>query len=219
MNLYWITTPDGYENWFAFAKTKRQVEKFHENAEGFDNNYANAELVCRIPKELCDRYELTAEGAGWPSNELLKELGGKFDTEDNPRIINFFGKVFIEGTFTEGIFFNEIKIKSGVYVIKVQNSKKYKIGITINIKKRLKPFSTGNPFNLKLLYFIETLHYKSLEKHLHNVFKEYRIKGEWFNFDDSDLQEIEYTLAHIANTSDEFILHNIKNASIQGRVY
>lgn len=32
MNLYWVTTPDGYENWFVFARTKILAEKFHEYA-------------------------------------------------------------------------------------------------------------------------------------------------------------------------------------------
>ncbi len=218
MNLYWVITPDSYENWFVYSKTKRQAEKFHESAEGFDNNYAHAKLVCIIPKELCEEYELTLEG-DWPSHELLKKLGGRFDSEDNPRIINFYGKVFIEGTFSERMFFDDINVKSGVYIIKVQNSKKYKIGFTQNIKKRMKQFSTGNPCNLKLLYFVETLDYKSLEKDLHKEFKDCRVKGEWFNFEENDLREVEVFLKNIANQSKEFIVHDVKSVSIQGRVY
>lgn len=219
MNLYWVTTPDGCENWFVFAKTKKLAEEFHENAEGYDLNDATAKKICKIPTVLYDKSDLLLEESGWPSHELLKKLGGKFDSEDNPRLINFFGKVYIEGTFTEKMFFNDIKISSGVYVIKVQNSSKYKIGRTINIKKRIKQFSTGNPFNIKLLYFIETINYKKLEKNLHNILKQFRIKGEWFNFEDNDLVELESAIAQYTEKSNENKLYNIKITSLHGRVY
>ena len=64
-----------------------------------------------------------------------------------------------------------------------------------------------------------TKEYKSLEKHLHEKYKNHRIKGEWFNFNESDLIDLELTLDYLQNSIDEFKLYNIKDASIQGRVY
>ena len=109
MNLYWLSTPDNYENWFAFAKSQKKAEIFHELAEGFDENYAKANLVCEIPKELIVKYGLQKLKSDWPTHEMIIELGGKIISEDNPRIVNFFGKVYIEGTCTEGIFLMKLK--------------------------------------------------------------------------------------------------------------
>lgn len=218
MNLYWVTTPNGFEDWFAVAKSKKEAEEFHEAAEGFGPNYATAKKVCKIKKTLIEKYNLSEED--WPSHELLEKLGGNIVTDDNPRVVNFFGKIYKEGTFTEGIFFRDLGESSGVYIIKIQNTSDYKIGRTINIQRRLNEFGTGNPFNLKLVYFIETPHYLSLEKHLQDLFKNYRTKGEWFAFDEEKLSELEVILYYLNyKAPNDFKVYNIKNISKQGRVY
>lgn len=58
MHLYWVTTPCGYENWFAIAKSKKLAEEFHEIAEEFNPNYATAKLVCSISKKIIAKYKL-----------------------------------------------------------------------------------------------------------------------------------------------------------------
>lgn len=181
MRLYWVTTPDGFEDWFACASSKRRAQEFHEDSEGYGENYASARLVCEISSNLVEKYELNEEC--WPSHELLYDLGCVLASEYNPRVVNYKGKVFVEGTFTEAMILQDIG-KSAGDVIKVQNREKYKIGITSNLKKRMEQFRTGNPFNIKLLYFIKTGHYKSLEIHLHTTYKKNRIRREWFILDD-----------------------------------
>jgi len=218
MKLFWATTIDGYENWFVVAETEEKAAQFHEFSEGFNSGDAKAKYVCNIPKNLIERYEINE--ANWPSHQLLNELGGKIITEDNPRKVNFGGKIYTEGTFSEMMFIKDIDNVAGVYIIKNQNTKKYKIGITKNLKKRIKQFSTGNPENIKIVYFIKTKHYKSLEVHLHEIFKNYRIGGEWFNFSDEKLSEIENNFELLQHRApSDFKVYNIKNVSIQGRVY
>ena len=180
MKLFWVTTPCHYEDWFAVAENKKQAEQFHEFAEGFNPGYAKAKFICDISKDLVRRYNLVE--SNWPNHKLLTELGGKIITEDNPRKVNFGGVIYREGTCTEGIFFDEFGSKSGVYVIRIQNTEKYKIGETKNLKRRIQQLSTGNPENIKIVYFIATKSYNSLEKHLHKNFSEFRIGGEWFKF-------------------------------------
>ncbi len=121
---------------------------------------------------------------------------------------------------TEPIFFNEIGGEKGVYVIKMQNTEKYKIGKTIDLKRRLKQFSTGNPENIKITYFIATEHYKSLEKHLHEVFNDSRISGEWFSFNEERLQELESHLSLLqSDQSKAFKVYNLKHVSMIAGVY
>jgi Meiotically up-regulated gene 113 len=217
MNLYWATTPNGFENWFVIAKSEKTAARFHELAEGFNRHEAKAKFVCEIAEGLIKKYKLVK--AKWPCHELIEDLGGKFDTEDNPRVVNLNGTVYVEGTFTEAIFFHEIGETEGLYIIKIQNTEKYKIGITKDIKRRIKQFETGNPLNIKLLYFMATKHSRSLEKHLHEVFKKFRTKGEWFNFNDEVINEIEIVLSYITTQSNEFVFYNIKSASDLGRVF
>jgi hypothetical protein len=218
MKLYWATTTDGYEDWFVVAKSKKEAAEFHEYAEGFDPEYANAKLICSIPKELIEKYKINE--ANWPSLELIGELGGKIISDANPRRVNFNGKIYKEGTFTESIFFDSIVSDAGVYVLNIQKTDKYKIGISQNIRKRIKQFETGNPENIKVVFYVETAHYKSLEKKLHEIFKNDRIGGEWFLFDEERLEELETNLIYLQSKApNDFKFYNVKALSIQGRVY
>lgn len=219
MELYWVTTPCGYEDWFVLARSKKHAERFHEDGEGFDRNYAESMFVCDIPSELIKKHKIKTTTEDWPSHELLKDLGCKMHSENNPRIVNYKGKIFYEGTFSEAILFNVLVESEGVYVIQIQNTDNYKIGRTKNIRRRIKEFSTGNPYNIKLLYFIRTKHYTSLEKHLHLSFKENRATREWFTFNDLEFKQLEALLGYIQiNGTGQFEVFNIKSVSTYGRV-
>ena len=69
------------------------------------------------------------------------------------------------------------------YAVWHEGSKYIKIGRTTNIEKRIKQLSTGIPF--KINYKI--LGDSSLENKLHKIFKDKRVKNEWF---DVTLEEI-----------------------------
>jgi len=216
--LYWATTPGHYEDWFVIAKSLKQAKRFHEYAEGFDPGDAGAKFICDISDEFVKKHKI--KESDWPSHELLIDLGGKIITEDNPRRVNFNGIVYKEGTCTEEMLFDELGEQSGVYIIRIQNTDKYKIGLTKNLKRRIKQFITGNPENLKIDYFIATKKYKELEIKLHKSFDQYRIGGEWFMFDEKGLLELNIELFKLMkNQPDEYVLHNLRAVSIQARVY
>jgi len=64
----------------------------------------------------------------------------------------------------------------------------YKIGITRrSISKRMKEFKTGNASELLLIDSYNSKWGNNIESHLHRLFKEKRISGEWFKLDESDL--------------------------------
>ena len=90
MDLYWVTTEDHHEDWFIVASSAEEACKFHEDSEGYDQGEAKAEKVLRIPDDkLID--------PGWPSEELLIELGGQFIQKDNVRVVEIEGRTFSEG--------------------------------------------------------------------------------------------------------------------------
>jgi predicted GIY-YIG superfamily endonuclease len=70
-----------------------------------------------------------------------------------------------------------------VYLIRAGNRGAIKIGVAVNVARRMATMQTGNAFELKLL---ATIKCKSrdeayiLEKQLHEKFKRQRIRGEWF---------------------------------------
>ena len=58
----------------------------------------------------------------------------------------------------------------------------YKIGISEDVKRRLKQFSKL-PFNVEYVYHKEVKYAKMLERSLHKMYNGYRIDngGEWFS--------------------------------------
>lgn len=72
--LYWCETGDHDEDWFVVARSDEEAARFHENAEGYDEDDAWAEEVCAVPAPAC----AGLEEAGWPSEELLLACGAEF---------------------------------------------------------------------------------------------------------------------------------------------
>ena len=64
-------------------------------------------------------------------------------------------------------------VKCGEYV---------KIGRTVDMAHRLSGLQTGNPYELEVLKVIDEGKYT--ESGLHERFKEYRVRGEWFTLND-----------------------------------
>lgn len=61
----------------------------------------------------------------------------------------------------------------------------YKIGKAINVEKRIKEFSTGNP-SIELIKTIDG----NCESYLHRKYKDKRVVGEWFQLTVEDIDEI-----------------------------
>lgn len=73
----------------------------------------------------------------------------------------------------------------GTYVIRDRLSGLTKIGKTSNIKTRLSTLSTSN-LNLSLL-IVESI---NLEKELHTLFKDKKVKKEWYDLSAEDIEGI-----------------------------
>lgn len=56
----------------------------------------------------------------------------------------------------------------------------YKIGISVNPKRRLKQLQTGCPFILRLLWCCDLKDAKETEKRIHLCLKSNHVSGEWY---------------------------------------
>jgi len=78
--------------------------------------------------------------------------------------------------------------KAFVYFIQSKITKRVKIGWAINPEKRLRDLQTGSAEGLTLLGKIHcrsVYDAKKTEGYLHNLFKDLRLGGEWFDYDPS----------------------------------
>lgn len=74
-----------------------------------------------------------------------------------------------------------------VYILKV--GEYYKIGITKNIRERIRHFQTGNPYKVELIALKECVDAANSEKAMHNQFCHNRRFGEWFELGADELAE------------------------------
>lgn len=72
----------------------------------------------------------------------------------------------------------EMNDKGIIYFLKERDTPYVKIGFTTNLDKRWKDLEASNPRTLDLIHQIDGD--VSNEHELHAVFKDYRVKGEWF---------------------------------------
>ena len=95
IHLYWVTTPDHSEDWFILARTRRSAAKFHDSYEGYDDDYATAQLV------VADTGAPESSFEGMPRHAQIpdfRELGFEIvDPRGGHRAVRLNGKLFIEG--------------------------------------------------------------------------------------------------------------------------
>lgn len=69
-------------------------------------------------------------------------------------------------------------------MIKAEGTPAVKIGVTTDLRKRLKDLQTGSPIPLTLLW--KTPGTRGLEAEVHTFLDPYRTHGEWFDFGSVD---------------------------------
>ena len=89
---------------------------------------------------------------------------------------------------------NEGKVGT-LYIIAEKNNKNnpYKIGITVgsNVYTRLIGLQTSHWVDLEIYYTSPLLNsVDKVERFIHNLYSEKRVRGEWFNIDQSDIENI-----------------------------
>lgn len=76
------------------------------------------------------------------------------------------------------------------YVYLLQSGPFYKIGVSTNVKRRVRELSTLPPFNINVICTIPSENRYELEGNLHTRFSDKHINGEWFELEPSDVAYI-----------------------------
>lgn len=76
-----------------------------------------------------------------------------------------------------------------VYLLQAESGL-YKIGKALDPSNRHKTFGVQLPFQVEFICTIKSDDYDALELELHETFKGFRVKGEWFNLAPEDVEYI-----------------------------
>lgn len=83
--------------------------------------------------------------------------------------------------------------RSFIYIIREEGKGRLKIGISNNPEKRLKTLQTGSAEDLTLLYTsLVCSNSLEIEANVHEHFKEYLVRGEWFSSELEPIKIIKY---------------------------
>lgn len=110
-------------------------------------------------------------------------MGFQFIEKTPPYIVKRNARVFHEGQSAYALMLDNLS-HTGVYIVNIRNTNKYKIGYTKDMERRLNDFKTSNPFSIDLHFFVFTENVKQAERELHTLLACYRTVGEWFEIDD-----------------------------------
>jgi len=97
------------------------------------------------------------------------------------------GELSALSTIDEIQFRKNIELGCYVYVIQAGEYGPVKIGFTANPFARLSELQTGNPFPLRVVaaeFIGDRRSASELESIIHNKLSEFRLKGEWFAFNE-----------------------------------
>jgi hypothetical protein len=79
-----------------------------------------------------------------------------------------------------------------IYILKLENEPKYKIGFTKrSVTKRIKDLQTGCPDTIIPIFEFESKYTTGLESYLHRMYGHKRLEGEWFQLEHTDIIDIE----------------------------
>jgi hypothetical protein len=98
-----------------------------------------------------------------------------------------------------------------IYIIESKNSV-YKIGTAGNVYERMRQLQCGNPYKLNIFGMFKTCNHIKVEQKIHEILKEYRTHGEWFELNDFGVSKaitiIETVIRRIGLIEDFYYLEN-----------
>lgn len=81
-------------------------------------------------------------------------------------------------------------IDNSGFIYVIRSDRYYKIGKSINPYRRLSVIAVSHTEQLEIVILLKTNNMPLLENVLHKTFRHKRVKGEWFNLDEDDLNYI-----------------------------
>lgn len=104
--------------------------------------------------------------------------------------------------------------KESVYLLRYVGRKEVKIGMSKNVNpyKRIKDYGMYSIHGVEVLGVVPCLDGLEIEKTIHKEFRHKRIKGEWFNLTDEDVEFIidKYSSYEYKKAYDMFLKNYIK---------
>ena len=195
---------------FSLSSIKKSIEFIQKNfAKVQSKDLLSNAIVC-LEERIKDLSSLLKSNSSQPiltigelskrySKDLLKlqnlyrenfELEKKYPEIINPNLKEF--QEWLKWRNTE-LNTQERKDQDGyIYLLKSQNA--YKIGRSQSIEKRIYTIQNTTPFKIKLIFKKKVRDCFQMERKLHLKFKEKRIKGEWFQLNKEDIEEIKEML-------------------------
>ena len=77
-----------------------------------------------------------------------------------------------------------------VYLIKLKKADIYKIGVASNIERRVRAIETHCPFDIEIVYSQLCSHPYGVEKALHNLYVNKRLRREWYRLCKADVDKV-----------------------------
>ena len=99
-----------------------------------------------------------------------------------------------------------------LYIIGIEGTDYYKIGVSQNVDRRLRDLESSTPFTLNLLYCEYYLNVYDIESHMHQMLKDFYVKSEWFDID------IDVIISIISGLQNKKI-DNINQSPIQIKIF
>ena len=84
-----------------------------------------------------------------------------------------------------------------LYILKPKGLPYYKIGIAVDVDKRIKDLQTGCPKELYCVYKKEFNKTIKIERMIHKKYKNKNTYGEWFKLNKNELEELITTLENL----------------------
>lgn len=81
-----------------------------------------------------------------------------------------------------------------VYLVKLRKADIYKIGVAVNVESRICSMETDCPFEIEVVYAKQSPDARGVERALHNLYINKRIRREWYRLTQSDVDTIKHIL-------------------------
>lgn len=122
--------------------------------------------------------------------EECKRFLKTYKESDIEQINNDIGKKILNCNHNHTVKKKERKKYPGYIYFLQDDSKRIKIGKTQQIDKRVFDIGIKLPVTPILFHFFKTPDTTTMEKYLHDKYKNFRLDGEWFNLPESELLKI-----------------------------
>lgn len=174
-----MARPSKY-NWKAIRKSYE---------DGFDIN------------KLCDMYSIEKKTIQNRISSEKWEVTGNINTDINEKELMDKLEPIVTAVVEEIGVENAYKAIQSIiddlkylYIIKPKGLSYYKIGVAVDVDKRMKSLQTGCPAELHCIYKKEFNKTIKLERMIHKKYKNKNTYGEWFKFNKQELEELINTL-------------------------